>query len=207
MSQQPDPNVPGDSYPNAQDDPWFHLIEDAADMVAEQLPDSLKWFEAQEAEWEFRKNPVVSVARKLSELKRREPPEWFSRDMEYQYRKGFYHAIAEASELINSLYRRGGYVRPTEIANILYNWTATTLWRWKMNSLTENPLQEWGTPSLKWKPWPEIRKEVIARDGHTCAECGSVDKLEVHHIEPVCEGGLPEMSNLMTLCAACHDAK
>ena len=42
---------------------------------------------------------------------------------------------------------------------------------------------------------------------HTCELCGSdvVADLEVHHVKPRADGGSNHASNLMVLCAACHD--
>jgi 5-methylcytosine-specific restriction endonuclease McrA len=63
--------------------------------------------------------------------------------------------------------------------------------------------------------WGSVRREVLRRDGHTCQDCGLVARkigsyqteegLEVHHIQPVSEGG-PEFDeeNCVTLCHACH---
>jgi hypothetical protein len=132
------------------------------------------------------------------------PPEWYRREREYQYRKGFYHGIAEAANLVGRLYRRGGYVRPQEIANILGEWT-DELRRWKSRAIREeSPLQTHSHPSLKWRKWSEIKREVHERDGNCCTECGSTEGLEAHHIEPVAEGGTPRPQNLTTLCKRCH---
>lgn len=46
------------------------------------------------------------------------------------------------------------------------------------------------------------RREI---DGHQCANCGSTEGLQVHHIVPVSNGGTPNISNLRTLCATCHN--
>jgi 5-methylcytosine-specific restriction endonuclease McrA len=41
---------------------------------------------------------------------------------------------------------------------------------------------------------------------HTnCIFCNSTDKLEYHHIIPVKYGGSSELSNIASLCIACHD--
>jgi hypothetical protein len=133
-------------------------------------------------------------------------PNWSHRQLEYQYRKGFYHGMAEAVELVSNLYRKGGYVRPQEIANILGDWT-DSLRRWKARAVREQPLQRRSHPILKCTPWAEVKKMVHKRDGNRCVECGSRQKLEVHHIEPVAEGGLPAIANLVTLCRACHRGK
>lgn len=132
-------------------------------------------------------------------------PEWYARDMEYQYRKGFLYAVAECSAITCMLYKKGGYVRPVEIANILANWTEE-LRKWKRSSAKETPLKTFGEPVLKWESWPSIKRKVHERDGWSCSICASSKRLHAHHIESVSEGGLPELSNLTTLCESCHNA-
>lgn len=53
--------------------------------------------------------------------------------------------------------------------------------------------------------WDELRREIYARDGYTCRNCGA-DKIELHahHIVPLSVGGSNELSNLVTLCRECH---
>ena len=50
------------------------------------------------------------------------------------------------------------------------------------------------------------REEVLTRDGHKCAECGSSENLEVHHIKEF--SIYPELrfdvDNGITLCRSCH---
>lgn len=63
--------------------------------------------------------------------------------------------------------------------------------------------------------WPTIRQEVRRRDGNKCQICGRNPKtnesriLSVHHIKPYREFATSEdandVSNLITLCRACHD--
>jgi ATP-dependent DNA helicase RecQ len=57
--------------------------------------------------------------------------------------------------------------------------------------------------------WTQIRSEVLARDNHTCMECGiqcrSADT-DVHHLLPRSAGGTDDPSNLVTLCDGCHAA-
>ena len=49
----------------------------------------------------------------------------------------------------------------------------------------------------------EARK--IMRDKQrVCANCGSTENLDVHHIVPVSKGGITEESNLVYLCKSCH---
>lgn len=51
-----------------------------------------------------------------------------------------------------------------------------------------------------------IRKAVILRDRCRCMECGKSNcRLEVHHIKPRRLNGSNTLSNLITLCAACHE--
>lgn len=50
-----------------------------------------------------------------------------------------------------------------------------------------------------------IRKAVILRDNCRCMECGKINcRLEVHHIKPRRLSGSSTLSNLITLCAKCH---
>lgn len=52
--------------------------------------------------------------------------------------------------------------------------------------------------------WGDIRQAVLKRDGYCCANCRSTENLHVHHIVPLSVGGSNELSNLKTLCKACH---
>ena len=46
---------------------------------------------------------------------------------------------------------------------------------------------------------------VIKRDGGKCRTCGSRNRIQVHHIIPVKDGGgLCGPENLITLCGICH---
>jgi hypothetical protein len=162
------------------------------------------WAEAEEKAWAERNESKSIMAFGPSELVGNPPPEWFLREMEAQYRKGFQYGVIEASREVRRLYKKGGYVRPVEIANILSDWAETVLRKWRIRSCVEKPLKDFGEPRLECKPWPQIKKEVHARDGHECVECGSTENLEAHHIEAVCEGGGPYLSNLVTLCRSCH---
>lgn len=49
-----------------------------------------------------------------------------------------------------------------------------------------------------------VRRQVLARDGHTCQKCGKNDKLDLHHINPVVQGQDDSPENLVTLCKHCH---
>lgn len=51
-------------------------------------------------------------------------------------------------------------------------------------------------------PWSEINKAM--RSKGICYRCGSREKLCVHHIIPVKQGGTMERKNLVVLCDSCH---
>jgi len=53
---------------------------------------------------------------------------------------------------------------------------------------------------------PRKRRQVLARDGHRCQGpgCRSTRFLEVHHLTPRRLGGSNAPTNLVTLCARCH---
>lgn len=56
--------------------------------------------------------------------------------------------------------------------------------------------------------WLRAREKALERDGHECQSCGEGaddNRLHVHHIEPIREGGAVfDLENLVTLCPACH---
>lgn len=53
--------------------------------------------------------------------------------------------------------------------------------------------------------WDDLRREVYARDGYRCANCGATDvDLHAHHIVPLSVGGTNERTILVTLCQDCH---
>ena len=47
--------------------------------------------------------------------------------------------------------------------------------------------------------WKELRGLFI-KHHPTCAACGSTKKLQVHHCQPVSEGGSDDWNNLIVLC-------
>lgn len=58
--------------------------------------------------------------------------------------------------------------------------------------------------------WPAIAEECKKRDGYQCIECG-LGRPEVvlhsHHVLERGKGGQDTLSNLITLCEACHASK
>lgn len=50
----------------------------------------------------------------------------------------------------------------------------------------------------------EIRDAVYKNDNNMCANCGSTEFLEIHHVVPVEVGGTDKLTNLKLLCQKCH---
>lgn len=60
--------------------------------------------------------------------------------------------------------------------------------------------------------WDKLRQKILLRDSYTCRSCGatiSPSELHVHHVQPFKTFADPAManqsSNLVTLCASCHN--
>ena len=62
-------------------------------------------------------------------------------------------------------------------------------------------------PRLRLDPevYDQLRKQVLQRDGWRCQLCGSKENLHVHHKQLRSQQGKDEESNLITLCASCHE--
>jgi hypothetical protein len=56
-------------------------------------------------------------------------------------------------------------------------------------------------PSVARHQLPAATK---ARDGYCCRRCGSTVRLEAHHVRPRQAGGRDDLTNMITLCQACH---
>lgn len=58
--------------------------------------------------------------------------------------------------------------------------------------------------------WNSRRTEVYKRDDFKCQDCGARGgpygsaELHAHHLVPLSSGGTNDMSNLITVCEACH---
>lgn len=130
-------------------------------------------------------------------------PEFIARGKENDYRRGFRYGWVEATRLVFELYRSKGFVRPNEIGNILAE-HQHILHRWQNEALSEDPLRTHGEPLPNWRSWYEIRRDILKRDEFKCTECDATENLEIHHLTPVADGGLPTAENLVTLCFKCH---
>lgn len=59
--------------------------------------------------------------------------------------------------------------------------------------------------------WAVLRVKALTRDGYSCRRCNAnlrgVFYREVHHIHPLGKGGTNTLSNLISLCSACHECQ
>lgn len=47
-------------------------------------------------------------------------------------------------------------------------------------------------------------RRAVKQLGDKCVNCGSSDRIEYHHIVPVCVGGTNSITNIVPLCRKCH---
>lgn len=65
-----------------------------------------------------------------------------------------------------------------------------------------------GTAIYKTEQWKAVRYQAKCRDKWKCVQCGTRGRLEVDHITPLRNGGLPfDLDNLQSLCGGCHSRK
>jgi 5-methylcytosine-specific restriction endonuclease McrA len=53
--------------------------------------------------------------------------------------------------------------------------------------------------------YAELHRKILERDGWRCQYCGSMQNLQVHHIQSRAQVGGDTEWNLITLCASCHE--
>ena len=58
---------------------------------------------------------------------------------------------------------------------------------------------------LERRSYQELCRRVLKRDNWRCQVCGSRNNLQVHHQQLRSQQGSDEDSNLITLCAGCHE--
>ena len=76
-----------------------------------------------------------------------------------------------------------------------------------LTSGPNNPHWQGGGKSYRGADWLNAKKRAKARDGYKCVQCGSSEKLNVHHKKPASETGGEwdnSLINLQTLCSSCH---
>lgn len=61
-----------------------------------------------------------------------------------------------------------------------------------------------GRVRLDPEKYRELHRQVLERDGWRCQVCGSMQNLQVHHLNFRSQSGDDEEQNLITLCAECH---
>ena len=54
--------------------------------------------------------------------------------------------------------------------------------------------------------YSRLHQKVLRRDGWRCQTCGCSTQLQVHHIRFRSHSGEDDESNLITLCAKCHES-
>ena len=134
-------------------------------------------------------------------------PEFWYDDCDDAYRDGFEDGFDYCLEQVEELYRKRGFVRVREIANILWKWSDTILRYWRYHGEGKYNNDRMHHPCHKFdSTWSEIRARILSRD-KCCVRCRSIVQLEVDHIIDVQHGGLPEDDNLQVLCSVCHKAK
>ena len=75
------------------------------------------------------------------------------------------------------------------------------------------------TPRLGKGISPQLRTEILERNGYTCLQCGAGPgdpdpfnpnrkiRLHIDHIIPASQGGTDEQDNLRVLCSACNQGR
>jgi hypothetical protein len=71
-------------------------------------------------------------------------------------------------------------------------------------SLTNETASKHNTSPVKKPSTAQTRRDVFARDGSACENCGSTFALEIDHIHPKALGGSSDAENLRVLCRACN---
>lgn len=75
----------------------------------------------------------------------------------------------------------------------------------KYYSGDKNPYWNNGSPSSYYgRVWKLIRIEVLRKYRNRCQNCGSRERLQIHHIIPFKEVGVHSLDNLIPLCISCH---
>ncbi len=52
--------------------------------------------------------------------------------------------------------------------------------------------------------YSSLHREVLERDGWRCQVCGSMQRLQVHHLKFRSHSGSDVEHNLITVCIECH---
>jgi 5-methylcytosine-specific restriction endonuclease McrA len=60
-------------------------------------------------------------------------------------------------------------------------------------------------PRLDSVTYGKLHRQVLGRDSWRCQTCGSMQNLQLHHLQFRSHSGGDEEQNLITLCAECHE--
>ena len=60
---------------------------------------------------------------------------------------------------------------------------------------------------MRYRRSKRFRVNLLKLSGYRCDECGAAGKLEVHHDQPLYQGGNDTADNCVVLCIDCHIAK
>ena len=52
-----------------------------------------------------------------------------------------------------------------------------------------------------------LKARLVERDGATCMDCGSLERLTIDHIQPLAEWGTNDIENLRLLCHSCNTSR
>lgn len=124
---------------------------------------------------------------------------------EEAYRHGYSQGYIAAYHDAHALARRG-FSRPKEVANILGHHALNVVHPWRLAFVFDDPARV-PPPKMDRPDWYMLRHQTFARDGRTCASCGSSRLLEIDHIKTVQDGGLPVLENLRVLCRTCNRSR
>lgn len=126
------------------------------------------------------------------------------RTQEAAFRRGYSQAYFAAANDALSM-KKNGIARAQEVANVLLDHALKVVlpWRNRGNAGEERV----DPPRMDVPNWWLLRHQVFARDGRKCEACHSNRQLEIDHIVPVAEGGMPALFNLRVLCRTCNRAR
>lgn len=176
------------------------------DALPKSVQGAMLW--AKQEQEDYEETDISKLVRSIGDIdKGPEEPLFVRGDEEADYRRGFDHGIVYAVQLIESL-KQKGFIRPQEIANIISRWEYEVVYHWRSKAHADVQKDDYslccGHPFLEQESWFDIRRRIIKRDGGKCVHCGGQEKLHVHHLDPVNEGGIPTDDNLETVCKGCH---
>lgn len=66
--------------------------------------------------------------------------------------------------------------------------------------------KKWSERQRREQAPPNLVDQICRRDGSECIRCGGEQDLQIHHIQPVSQGGTATERNLAALCSDCHQA-